>query len=371
MVRTISISQRIAQDRGGAGFWALLASLPAIAAMGGFIYLGYLALSTPEDLAEDNGYIWLGATVVFAFMFFSVARWTYDAVRSGLTPQRVQAMWLRRFQAEKGDAFRTSRVIDRLSRDGISAITLQDRDVRLSFEQRRNRLAPVFWFFFAPIALLFGYLGFGAYRQAEIDFANRESVASDTFAQAIGRAFGEALGYAFEIVLIIAVFSGAVLLSALLFFLVASLVGPIGAMFSGKGDEFRTLPRLLERLKHGRGRRGASIVRISDEHWREAVTSSLGAVDVAIIDLSDVTEHVAWEVGEAVRACGRQGLVFICRKDVRLSEAARAAVRNALGREPTHIISYPAKRGGDAEKFARALREQICSAADLRAATKA
>ena len=112
-------------------------------------------------------------------------------------------------------------------------------------------------------------------------------------------------------------------------------------------------------------------MRISDEHWREAVTSSLGAVDVAIIDLSDVTEHVAWEIGEAVRACGRTGLVFICRKGVKLSGEAHAAVRDALGREPTHIISYPAKRGGDAEKFARALREQICSAADLRAAARA
>lgn len=370
MVRTISISQRIAQDRGGAGFWAFIASLPAVAAVLGFLYLAYRALSSPEDLAEENGYVWLGAILVFAFMFYSVARWTYDAVRAGLTPQRVQAMWLRRFQAEKGDAFRTSRVIDRLSRDGISAITLQDRDVRLSFEQRRNRLAPTFWLFFVPIALVLTYMGFSAFREVEADFANRELV-SDNIIAALMEAFANALVYVVVLVMVVAIFVGAMMAAALLFFVIAALAGPIGAMFSGKGDEFRTLPRLLERLKRGKGRRGASIVRISDAHWREAVTSSLGAVDVAIIDLSDVTEHVAWEIGEAVRACGRQGLVFICRKDVRLSEAARAAVRNALGREPTHIISYPAKRGGDAEKFARALREQICSAADLRAAARA
>lgn len=370
MVRTISISQRIAQDRGGAGFWAFIASLPAVAAVLGLLYLVYRALSSPEQLAEDNGYIWLGAILVFAFMFFSVARWTYDAVRAALTPQRVQAMWLRRFQAEKGDAFRTSRVIDRLSRDGISAITLQDRDVRLSFEQRRNRLAPTFWFFFVPIALGLSYLGYGAYQQAETDFANRELPATANLVEALVQAFMMALVQGFVLIFIIAIFVLAVMAAAALFFVVAALAGPIGAMFSGKSDEFRTLPRLLERLKRGKGRRGASIVRISDEHWREAVTSSLGAVDVAIIDLSDVTDNVAWEVGEAVRACGRQGLVFICRKGVKLPEAARAAVRNALGREPTHIVSYPAKRGGDAEKFAHALREQICSAADLRAAAR-
>lgn len=370
MVRTIGISQRIAQDRGGASFWAFIASLPAVAAVLGFVYLGYRALSTPEDLAEDNGYIWLGAIVVFAFMFFSVARWTYDAVRAGLTPQRVQAMWLRRFQAEKGNAFRTSRVIDRLSRDGISAITLQDRDVRLSFEQRRNRLAPTFWFFFVPIALGLSYLGYVSYQDAQADFANRDLPETANLVEALVQALMMAIVQGFVLIFIIAIFILAVMLAALLFFVVAALAGPIGAMFSGKGDEFRALPRLLERLRRGKGRRGASIVRISDEHWREAVTSSLGAVDVAIIDLSDVTEHVAWEIGEAVRTCGRQGLVFICRKDVRLSEAARAAVRNALGREPTHVISYPAKHGGDAEKFARALREQICTAADLRAAAR-
>jgi hypothetical protein len=371
MVRTISISQRIAQDRGGAGFWAFIASLPAVAAVLGFLYLGYLALSTPEDLADDNGYIWLVAIVLFAFMFFSVARWTYDAVRAGLTPQRVQAMWLRRFQAEKGNAFRTSRVIDRLSRDGISAITLQDRDVRLSFEQRRNRLAPTFWFFFVPIALGLSYLGYVSYQDAQTNFANQELPETANLLEALVQALVVGIAQGVFLIILIGVFVLAVMAAALLFFVVAALAGPVGAIFSGKRDEFRTLPRLLERLQRGKGRRGAAIVRISDEHWREAVTSSLGAVDVAIIDLSDVTEHVAWEIGEAVRACGRQGLVFLCRKDARLSEAARAAVRNALGREPTHIISYPAKRGGDAEKFARALREQICSAADLRAATKA
>jgi hypothetical protein len=371
MVRTISVSQRIAQDRGGAGFWAFLASLPAVAAMLGMLYVGYLAISDLENLADDNGYIWLGALALFAFLFFSVARWTYDAVRASLTPQRVQAMWLRRFQAEKGDAFRTSRVIDRLSRDGISAITLQDRDVRLSFEQRRNRLAPTFWFFFVPIALGLGYLSYTSFQQAQTDFANRELPAAANIVEALVQAFVLALAQGAVLAIIIIIFILAVMLAALLFFIVAALAGPIGAMFSGKGDEFRTLPRLLERLQRGKGRHGASIVRISDAHWREAVTSSLGAVDVAIIDLSDVTDNVAWEVGEAVKACGRTGLVFICRKGVKLPEGARAAVRNALGREPTHIISYPAKRGGDAEKFARALREQICSAADLRAAARA
>ena len=137
-----STSARIARDRGVSGFFAFLASIPALIAIGGLIYAGYdLVTDQSEDLSKDGGFVLIALLALFAFLFFIVARWTYDAVQAGLTPQRVQAMWLRRFQSENGDAFRTSRVIDRLSRFGVSALTLQDRDVQLSFEQRRNRLA--------------------------------------------------------------------------------------------------------------------------------------------------------------------------------------------------------------------------------------
>ena len=95
-------------------------------------------------------------------------------------------------------------------------------------------------------------------------------------------------------------------------------------------------------------------------------------MDVAIIDLSSVSDHVAWEIGEAVKACGAGGLVFIC-SDAKggLSENARAAVRTASGREPGKVVFYPARRSGDGGRFARALRERIYEAADLRQAMRA
>jgi hypothetical protein len=365
-----SISRRIAGDRARAGFFAFIVSLPVLAAVLGLAYLAYRVVISP-DLSEEGGYLWLGAIVLLAFVFYSVWRWTYDGVRAGMTPQRVQAMWLRRFHSERGGAFRTSRVIDRLSRFGIAPLTLQDSDVQLSFEQRRNRLAPTFWFFFVPIAFMLAYLGFTSYQDVQADFAARQFDYSDNLAEALVQAFVNALVYGVVVVMVIGVFVLAGLASAVLFYLVAALSGPLGAMLSSRRDDFRALPSLLQRLKRGKGRRGASIVRVSDAHWREAVASSLAAVDVAIIDLSDVTEHVAWEIGEAVRACGASGLVFICRDGVKLTQAARGAVRTALGREPSHIVTYPARNGGDAQRFARALREQICNAADLRAATRA
>jgi hypothetical protein len=52
-----STSARIARDRGVSGFFAFIASLPALAAIGGLIYVGYkLVTEQREDLAQRRGY---------------------------------------------------------------------------------------------------------------------------------------------------------------------------------------------------------------------------------------------------------------------------------------------------------------------------
>jgi hypothetical protein len=191
---------------------------------------------------------------------------------------------------------------------------------------------------------------------------------ADKLQECIGKVFGAFFALiAVAVILVAGAFFG-VMATLVLVMLLAAISGPIGAMVSRSRDDFRALPRLLERLRRGKGGRGASIVRVSDANWREAVTSSLGAVDVAIIDLTNVSEHVAWEIGEAVKAVSPTGLVFICCEGSGLSNPAQAAVRGSLGRDPSHIVYYPAKRGGDAKPFARTLRAQIYSAADLRGA---
>lgn len=365
----MSVSKRTARDRGVAGFFASIAALPALAAVAGLAYVGYRVVTDQrEDLSADGGYLVLGLLALFAFLFFIVARWTYDAVRAALTPQRVQAMWLRRFQSER-DGFRTSRVVDRLSRDGVAALTLQDRDVQLSFEQRRNRLAPMFWMLFIPITALIVFAIWHAWLGARADIT--DLAPAETLQQGIGQVLGAFFALiAVAMLLIVGLFFG-VLAAAALIMLLAALAGPIGAMLSRKRDDYQRLPRLLDRIQRGKGPRGASIVRISDAHWRDAVTSSLAAVDVAIIDVTDMSEHVAWEIAEAAKACTTSGLVFICRDNVELSDAAKAAVRNALGREHIHVVHYPERRAANGKAFARDLREQIYTAADLRQARNA
>jgi hypothetical protein len=366
-----TISRRIAADRGNAQFWAFLASLPVwafcIALIAG---AGYVVFGPSSDNDRESGLVVAGVVVVFAFFVSIIARWTHSGVRSALTPQRIQAMWLRRFQAEGGDAFRTSSVVDRLSRHGVAALTLQDRDVQLSFEQRRNRMAPLFWLFFIPVVVALGYLAYSSWNETQAA-AEAFTPTADDFAGAIGQAFGNALGTAIVLIMIVIIAMIAFMAATLLIMAFTAISGPIGAAMSRNRDDYRGLPRLLERISKGRGPRGASIVRVSDANWRQAVTSSLGAVDVAIIDLSNVSDHVAWEIAEAARACTPSGLVFIRRDDAALSQDARNAVRSAIGCEPGDVIAYPARRNGNGERFARALREQICAAADLRHAMKA
>jgi len=363
-----SIARRIAGDRGVSGFFAFIAALApfvGVVAMGYLIYHMFTDPST--DFNSDGGYFWVGFCIVGAILFWTITRWTYDSVHAAMTPQRVQAMWLRRFQAESGDAFRTSRVIDQLSRHGVSALTLQDRDVQLSFEQRRNRLAPMFWVLFIPIAAVMVYAVWMGWQDAQTNIM--DTPPAQDLQGAIGNIIGAALGLiVVGLLLFVGLFLG-IMATVLIVMILAALAGPLGAMMSKNRDDFRSLPSLLKRLQRGK-RRGASVVRISDANWRQAVTSSLAAVDVAIIDLTNVSEHVAWEIGEAAKACTNSGLVFICRDGVEISPAAKNAIRQALGREGVNVVHYPARRGASDKHFAHDLRSHIYDAADLRAARR-
>ena len=91
-------------------------------------------------------------------------------------------------------------------------------------------------------------------------------------------------------------------------------------------------------------------------------------VDVAIIDLTNVSEHVAWEIGEAVKGVTPAGIVFICSEHAGVSDAARHAVSQSLGRDPGNVVLYP--ESGDGKHFAKALHEQIYAAADRRDGAK-
>lgn len=122
-----SIRTRIVHDRKRASVFACLA-IVLIAAV--FTVFLYVASFVTQYLGRFYFTVVASGTVFFCAV---VARWNFEFVSARLIRQRIQAMWLRRFQAEGGRAFRTSRVVDRLARYGISTLTLQDRDVQAFF----------------------------------------------------------------------------------------------------------------------------------------------------------------------------------------------------------------------------------------------
>jgi len=363
-----NIANQIARDRGPAGFWALVAALPGLAAALAFLYLAYDEVVHNNGLEKQGGAVVVGGMALFAYLFWIIARWSYDSVHAALTPQRLQAMWLRRFQTEKSERFRPSREIDRLSRYGISSLTLQDRDVQLSFEQRRNRFAPFFWLFFVPSAAAVAIFGNQMLQQAIAQF--RHPQLSPDLHTAVGQIIGNFFAELVVLALVLAVIILAALASVLLIMAFAAVSGPVGAMISRNRDDFPQLPLLLDRIRHGRRAKGAVILRIGDRHWKDAVASSLGVADAAIIDLTNVTGNIAWEIDQAAKTCTRAGLVFIRRESAApMSREAAQVLAHMLGQAPQNneIISYPASPGAKARAFARRLRQAIYAAADRRA----
>jgi len=113
-----SIRTQVARDRKRAGILGWISILVVSSVFAVFIYVTSLV----AEYYERSYFIAVAAGSVL--LCAVVARWNFNFIRSRLVRPRVEAMWLRRFQAESGHAFRTSRVIDQLARYGISTLTL-------------------------------------------------------------------------------------------------------------------------------------------------------------------------------------------------------------------------------------------------------
>jgi hypothetical protein len=381
------LRDRIMRERGRARVFASILSLPLFL-MPAWMIFGAIYGSI-QGANEDENPVVVAAMVLalvspVIVLLTLVAVWTWRALFAFFTPPRAQVMWLRRFQSEGEGAFQVSRQVDRLARYGVGSLTLQDRDVTLSWEQRRSRMAPVFWVVFLPAAAgmvwLFMAVVEPALRQSMED---RMAEWSAQQAEAGPAAFLTSLiGGFFMVIVNVLVFVIVLMLSilaavtgVLLTTVVAAwLSGPIGAMFGKKRDDFPGLPKLLERIGRGKRPRGATIIRIRDENWREAVRMGIEGVDAVIIDVSDVTDAIAWEICQALDRAGRKKIIFMAREGAhqpRLSPAAGSMVTEALG-GPLDIsgaIRYPAGRkagGASVTAFARKLREAVYAAAPAR-----
>jgi hypothetical protein len=240
-----------------------------------------------------------------AFAAFSY--WINRAVSAALTPQRFHVTWLRRFRTDRTLPFRMSKVVDDLTFYGLSSTTLQDADVRFS------RVRRSFW----------------------------QSFTLPLF------------GLAFIVLLVVTGGSPNIPFLIVAALVAASAFGAIRTTLSNDRDDFNELVRLTQLIQIGRHRRGTAVLKIPDARWKEAVSLSLSVSDLAIIDVSDVTPAISWEVDEALRVCSRDGVVFICRE----GSSGAKALNTDIGR--MMLVQYPVEGGG---KSVRLFQKRLLSA---------
>lgn len=111
------------------------------------------------------------------------------------------------------------------------------------------------------------------------------------------------------------------------------------------------------------------VLRVASNIWRQTVSRMASVSSVALIDVSEPTGNLIWEIEELTRR-SQTKCVFICRHDRALEIAAAAAsvspssFDDDMGRllEMEEILAYTTDRSG-IKRFARALRGTLLSRA--------
>jgi hypothetical protein len=107
------------------------------------------------------------------------------------------------------------------------------------------------------------------------------------------------------------------------------------------------------------------VLRVASAIWRPAVSRLASVSSVALIDVSEPTANLIWEIEELTR---RSPCVFMCRHDRALEIAAAAGSTSQstfdddMGRllDMEEILAYTTDRSGR-KRFARALRAKLLS----------
>jgi hypothetical protein len=73
------------------------------------------------------------------------------------------------------------------------------------------------------------------------------------------------------------------------------------------------MAKLFHKIRHAKGLlSGVLIVRCDDSFWRDVVKDSLDMADVAIIDVTELTKNVIWEMRRAIESPGASCMVVAC-----------------------------------------------------------
>lgn len=107
--------------------------------------------------------------------------------------------------------------------------------------------------------------------------------------------------------------AGTVLLAVAGVFLTLKAYRRLGyRRFSGPGAGHQVL-LTLDSIKAGGGNfLGVDVFQCDDAAWQAVVAASLTMADVAVVDVSEVTENLAWEISQALKSLPPERVIFVC-----------------------------------------------------------
>ncbi len=285
-----------------------------------------------------------------------------------LRGRRRLGLFLRRFGY--GDATRTiSGVVAGRAGRSWRMVTLDDAQVAPIGTARRHRrvsLTVTLVGVAVVVAALYWVFGGGLMGYAESLNQDVESTSSD----ALGQVFAEIIGFIIVFVLVGTV----VLIGSMIVLAVAIVAGAANraarraqrqasVVIDADRDVAPTATLIAKRNRRILGSR-LVVARVAGPQWRATVRALAGVADAVVIDLSQPTENVVWEV-EVMRAFVKDRWVLVCHRDrldsltnPSLAPAGSPYYRLAGLLDGQEILTYG---GGRAEerRFARSLRNKL------------
>ena len=213
-------------------------------------------------------------------------------------------LWLRRFHRQEQKPFQ--KVLDEACMYTCMPITIQDTSLRNSIGFGLGRLAPILW----GSMVIFVVVG----------MVPTTAILRD------------------EIAIVLSLVLAAGLIAA----------NWLGYLKFREGDSVESLIRLVEKIRRGKVRNGGVLVlRCQDSFWRGVVQEALRRVDAVVVDVSEPSENVIWELRTALSLRAPEGILLACAREhveqTEMPEAIHAKLQEAidvpLSRFP--IFLYP------------------------------
>lgn len=267
---------------------------------------------------------------------------SFRAVRIANTPPLAVLVWLRKFGRERRDAFRLSNVVDRLGRYGVCTLTLEDESFTRSGGREARLRTLIFW----VVALV--------------------GVAATAYWADQYQRYDFILFFDYEYPT--PPLNGILMITGIVIALSSPLVAWLGARMLAKGRSL-TIDDIDARLHPDRPiPRGAFILPVPDEIWQDAVRRALENCDAVMVDVSALTEHIEWEIQQAVALAPVGACLYAVSESASQDTVRFAEIKQQLARlvsyEPEEYFVYPDERRASVQAHERRLRALVGVAID-------